>query len=256
LLVKLVKNPHANCWLQLINGVNAARATHAFFHDADLFVLAPDFFEAQYEWCARDRLACLGLGPAWDPWYRENGLGHITATWEALFDLGWLRGFKPWEHRGHDGMIDGTPHTFDITFLAQSRTPPERVARREGWTDFVHFNYVICTYRHFQKSRRPFEDEYFRILLIRLLIDAFDPGDWTYDAPPLDELTRGLDDRSRRVTYHAEATAEHYNEFRSKLQKLLDSPILDAGQAERMTAAIQPFDRAFGMSASPMVTAS
>jgi hypothetical protein len=256
LMVKVARNPHANCWLQFVNGINAASASHAIFHDADLFVLGPDFFEIQYERCARDRLACLGLGPAWDPWYRENGLGHVTATWELLFELDWIRSFKPWEHRGHNGVFNGTTHTFDITFLPQSLTPAARVARREGWTDFVHFNYVICTYRHFQKSRGPFEDEFFRILLIRLLIDAFDPGNWPYDAPSLEELARGLDDPSRRVTYGLKTTAEHYGDFRKKLQKLLNSPILDADQAECMVKGIQPFDRAFGVISSGMAMAT
>jgi hypothetical protein len=255
-VVKLARNPHANCWLQLVNGVNAARGTHALFHDSDLFVIAPDFFESRYQACARDRLACLGLGPAWDPWYRENGLGHVTATWELLFDLDWMRSYRPWKHRGHDGSVRGRAHTFDITFLPQSLSPPGRIARHEDWTGFVHFNYVICTYRHFQNSRGPFEDDYFRILLIRLLIDAFDPGGWVYDAPPLDELVRGLADPSRRVTYRSEKAAVQFGEFRAKLQNLLDSPILDPSQAGRIAEGIEPFDQAFGMSASPVATIS
>lgn len=255
-LAGVAGNPHANHWLQLINGANAARGTHALLHDADLFVLSPDFFDAQYEWCARERLACLGVSPAWDPWYRENGLGHVTATWEILFELTWLRRFKPWEHHGHAGAVDGKAHVFDTMFLPQSLTPPGQIARNERWLDFVHFNYVICTYRKFQKGRGPFEDDYFRILLIRLLIDAFDAGGWSYDAPPLEELARGLDDPSRRVTYRAEATAEHYREFRDKLQSLLDSPVLDAEQVGRMERGVRPFDRAFGWSASRLASAS
>ena len=43
-------------------------------------------------------------------------------------------------------MIQGQLHTHDITFLPQSLTPPERIARHEDWTGFVHLNYVICTY--------------------------------------------------------------------------------------------------------------
>ena len=255
-LTKVVGNPHANHWLQLVNGANATRATHALLHDADLFVQAPDFFDSEYEWCARDQLACLGVGPAWDPWYGENGLGHVTATWEIMFELAWLRRFKPWQHHGHEGMIRGESHVFDTMFLPQCLTPPAQIARHDRWTDFVHFNYVICSYRHFQKSRGPYEDEYFRILLIRLLIDAFDPGDWSYDAPALNELVGGLVDPSRRVTYRAAKTAEHYNEFRGKLQSLLDSSILNAEQAERITKGVQPFDNAFGMSVNPVVTAS
>jgi hypothetical protein len=225
-------------------------------HDADLFVSAPGFFDSQYEWCVRDRLACLGVGPAWDSWYRANGLGHVTATWEIMFELDWLRGFKPWQHRAHKGTIRGEAHVFDTMFLPQCMTDPGRIARHERWVDFVHFNYVICTYRHFQNSHGPFEDDYFRILLLRLLIDAFDPGDWGYDAPPLHELVRGLDDPSRRVTYRTDETAGHYAEFRGKMQSLLDSTLLSPDQAGRMARDIQPFDRAFGTKAQAVATAS
>ena len=176
----------------------------------------------------------------------EQGLGHVTATWEMLYDLRWVRRFQPWQHRGHVGHWHGEDHTFDISFLPQAMTPPEKIGRREQWENFVHFNYVICTYRFFQESRRAYEDEYFRILLIRLLIDTFDPGDWSYDAPPLAELVRGLTDPSARVTYRQETTAGHYAEFRLKLQQLLDAPILDDRQRQVIGESIRPFDRIFG----------
>lgn len=250
LLVRAMNNPHTICWLQLVNAVNATRTTHALWHDADLFVLDPLFFDAHYEECAGGGLACLGLGPVWDPWYAQRGLSHIAATWEMMCDVAWLREFRPWQQRGHDGTFRGEKHMFDITLLPQALTPPEKVGRRGEAPDFIHFNYVICTYRNFQNSQGSFEDDYFRILLIRLLIDAFDAGDWTYDAPPVSELAAGLTDSSRRVTYTSEKSAAHFDEFRTKLQRLIESPVLTPTQAARIAERVEPFDLAFGWSTS------
>lgn len=246
LLLRAVRNPHANHWLQIVNATAEARSTHALIHDADLFLLDPDFFEQHYRECVDRGLACLGLAPAWDPWYAEVGLPHVTATWEMMYEVDWMRRFPPWMHRGHDGPLRGEIHTFDTTLLPQALTSPERVGRRAEAPDFVHFNYVICTYRFFQKSRASFEDEYFRILLIRLLIDAFDPGGWGYDAPAIEELARGLTDPSRRVTYRSAGTASHYEEFRGKLRRLLDAPLLTPEQRGRIAEGVRPFDRAYG----------
>jgi hypothetical protein len=246
LLANLVRNGHANHWLQLVHGVEASRATHLILHDADAFIVADEFFDAHYRECVERDLDCLGVGPVWDESYRAVGLDHVSATWEMIFAADWLRRFPPWQHRGHDGLLLGRPHTFDTTLLPQSLTAPGRVGRHEQMDRFIHFNYVICTYRQFQNARGPFEDEYFRILLIRLLIDAFDPGGWPYDTPPLLELARGLTDPSAHVTYRRDGTAGHYDEFRGKLQRLLDSSLLDDRQRQVIVESVVPFDRAFG----------
>jgi len=251
-LANLVRNPGAYHWLQLVNGVEEATASHAFLHDADAFVTAADFYEARFEECVRRDLVCLGVNPAWHRWFAERGLAHITATWELLFDLAWLRKFAPWKHRGHDEVYEGESRIFDTTLWAQVMTPPGRIARVEGEGDYIHFNYAISTYRHFQNRRGPFEDETFRVLLIRLLIDAFDPGDWPYDTPGLDELGRGLADGSARVTYRGEATAANYAGFRAQLQQLIDSPLLDDAQRAGVARGVLPFDRAFGPACRPV----
>lgn len=251
-LAARLKNPHQNCWLQLINAVEATRSTHAIWHDADLFISSPDFLEAHYGRCSREHLACLGVSPAWDPWYAEHGLDHVTATWELAFDVDWIRQTAPWEHRGHEATILGQRHVADITFLAQSRTDPGRISRDEWQVEhFVHFNYVMGSYRFFQTSRGPFEDDHFRILLVRLLIDAYDPGDYPYDAPTAVELARGIADPANRVTYTGPKTSANYVEFRAKLARFLDGPFLDPRQADIVRAGVRPFDLAFGAPASP-----
>ena len=242
------RHPHYICWLQLVNAVNATGSTHALWHDADLFMLDTNFFDDHYEGCVEKGLAFQGLSPVWDRWFAEVGLPHVNATWEMMFEVATLRKFRPWQHRGHNARVRGQVHAVNITLLAQAETPPERVGRRAEEPDFVHFNYVMGSYRPFQVSRGSFEDDYFRVLLIRLLIDAFDPdpANWEYDAPTSTELALGLTDPKARVTYTGPETAGHYEEFRVKLQRLIDSPLLDASQGGRMLEGIGRFDQFFG----------
>lgn len=246
LIVRFQNNPHTNHWLQLIRGANAVQTTHVLLHDADLFITEPNFMETHYETCVERHLACLGVNPVWDTWYQEQGINHLTATWEMIFDVSWLRSFKPWEHRGHDGFVNGKPHTFDTTLWPQCQTQPDQIARHQQEWGFIHFNYVICTYRWFQQRKGSFEDENFRILLIRLLIDAYDQSGWHYDVPSLDELIKGIKDKSNCVTYLQEQTRQQYAEFRSKLQQLIDSGLLDDQKALVLSNEVSRFDRALG----------
>src|SRR5581483_1707829 len=153
-------------------------------------------------------------------------------------------------HLGHDNVFRGERHTFDTTLFAQCHTPPERIDFQEMQGGYVHFNYVISTYRFFQKSTAPFEDSHFRILLVRLLIDAFDKSGGTYEAPCSADLAKGLLDPMNRVTYLKKETLDHYPEFRTKFQELLRSPLLDSSQAEILRAGIRPFDEALRWSES------
>ena len=246
LLTRYQNNPGTNHWLQLVRGVEVVRTTHALLHDADLFMTERGFMKTHYETCAEAHLACLGVSPVWDAWYQEQGLNHLTATWEMIFNVAWLRSFQPWQHRGHDDTLDGKQHTFDTTLWPQCKTPPEQVGRHQREWGFIHFNYVVSTYRWFQQSKGSYEDNHFRLLLVRLLIDAYDRSGWFYEVPSLDDLAKGITDKSLRVTYLQEKTRQHYPEFRSKLQQLIESGLLDDEKASILHDGVRPFDRAFG----------
>ena len=248
-LTRRMNNPHLNCWLQFIRGCNAASSAHLLWHDADLFITDKEFLKKHYETCLRQHCAVLGLNEAWDPWYRDHGYPHLTSTWEILVELDWVRSFSPWQHRGHDGAVNGKTHTFDITFLPQCLTPAEKVRRHEGDWGFVHFNYVIGTYRRFQNSQGAFEDDGFKLLLVRLLIDAYDKSSWSYEVPEFDRLLRGIQDASCRVTYLKEETKKNYPDFRLKFQKLIDSGVAGAQREAVLRERIGRFDRAFGWKA-------
>jgi hypothetical protein len=239
------KNPHLNHWMQLMTGVRAARATHAVWHDADLFVDDPQFLRGHYERCRDRRLAGLGLSEAWDDWYRRHGLDHVVSTWEMVVEVPWARSFAPWEHRGHDGEVDGRPVTFDTSFRPQTRTAPERIGLTDAPPRFVHFNHTICRYREFQRARqrgRAWEDRTFRVLLVRLLADVFDDSGWEYEAPPVTELLRGLEDPAAPVTYRAPETRDGYAAFRAQLDELADARLIGAARADALRAAVAPFD--------------
>jgi hypothetical protein len=244
-LTRWLNNPHNNHFLQLLNGAEHARSTHFLLHDADLFLFDPDSLRRQYEACAGRGLACLGVNPVWDGWFAQRGI-QLAATWELTGELAWLRGFPPYLHRGHDDTLGGERHTFDTTLYPQCHTPPERVTVQSMAGGFVHFNYVICTYRFFQNARGPYEDDHFRLLLVRLLIDLFDRTGWRYELPPLPDLQRGLSDPRARVTYVGPETAGRYPEFRGKLEELLAGPLLTPDQAGRVREGVRPFDAAFG----------
>lgn len=249
-LIRRLKNPHHNVWLQFFRGVEATTTSHAVWHDADLFLTDPTLLQRQYQTITSQRLECLGVSPVWDSWYRERGFSNIAATWELTFSTTWARSFAPWQHHGHEALIKGERHVVDITLLPQVLTPPQRVAISPLTSGFVHFNYVICTYRWFQNSTGPYEDDKFRLLLVRLLVDAFDQGNWPYEVPAAADLARGLSDPAARVTYLKPETHASWPEFRSKFQELLESPLLTDRQRTALADGLRPFDDRLGLPAT------
>jgi hypothetical protein len=115
-LANWLRNPHTNCWLQMLRGVDNTRTRYALWHDADLFLANPNFLKTHFQECSSAGLACLGVSPSWDRWFVDQGYGHVVATWELMFDVDWLRTFQPWEHRGREAKIAGQKHIFDISY--------------------------------------------------------------------------------------------------------------------------------------------
>jgi hypothetical protein len=242
------RSPHINHWLQLINGLNACRSTHAILHDADAFLSDPNFLEKCFETCSSGNFAVTGISEVWDDWYRKNGFDHIIATWEATIDVKWARSFRPGQHRGQNSTIHGVAHEFDTMLLPQCLTPGNRIGRVHN-DQFIHFNYVICTYRHFQENVRAgksaFVDSSFRILLIRLLANAYRSTESENDLPSISELEQGLTAHPSRVTYHDKVSQENYRSFREKLQRLVESNYFDAAAKSRILNEVAKFDQAF-----------
>lgn len=248
-------DPSKNYFLQIHAGTAAARTSHALLHDADLFIRDPGFLARHYRRCAEEKLACLGVSPCWDDWLREHGFDHVVATWELLVDLGWLRSFPPWKHRGHHAWLAGEWHGFDVTLYPQALTAPELCGLHDAGDGFEHFNWVICSYRHFHGgTERPYEDDRFVLLLIRLLADSLRPGDGAIsrsaDLPSVELLARGISDPAQPVTYRSEDARSYYPDFRRKVDRMLASPVFGDATADQIRSALQPFDLAFADSAA------
>lgn len=246
-LLPRIGNPGHNHGVQLITGVQAARGSHIILHDADLFLLEADALERHYKAALDDDLAVCGVSPVWDGWFAENGM-HLVATWELCARRDWMRSFPPYLHMGHVGEILETEHIFDTTLHPQALSDPRRIGLREQDDTIVHFNYVISTYRHFRKSKGGFEDDRFRLLLIRLFIDLFAQVKADYALPSADELRQGLGATTATVVYPGadEETKAKYADFRAKTSKILDGPWTDAERRSAAAEALAPFDDFYG----------
>jgi hypothetical protein len=163
-----------------------------------------------------------------------------------MFDVGWLKRFSPWQMHAQSHRFRGSERDFDSMDYVQVRTPPERRALCEAPDNYAHFNASISAYRLFQESAdRSFVDDKFRILLIRLLSDAFGHGDESHHVPSAQELARGIGDGGARVTYFAAGIDDNYQEFRRGIGTVIASPLVEPARAEDVERALVPFDLAF-----------
>lgn len=243
-LLPALRNPFHNYGIQLITGVSAARGSHVILHDADLFLLQPGALDGRYTRTREEDLYVSGVNSVWDEWYAQKGLT-IAATWELCARRDWIRSFPPHLHMGHESELMGEQHVFDITLHPQALADQRRIAIHEQDEAIVHFNYVIATYRHFQKSTTTFSDDRFRLLLVRMFVDLFAEQAYDYRMPTLDELARGLNDKTARVVYPdptPEVSAE-YRSFRSKIERILTGAWVPPGRGDAVAVALDPFDR-------------
>jgi hypothetical protein len=133
-----------------------------------------------------------------------------------------------------------------VTLAAQARTDPSLCSRLDAADDFVHFQWVIGKYRHFQRNApKPFEDDRFTLLLIRLLTDALvEDANAQTDVPPVDELMHGLSNDKARVTYRSQDTRDAYPEFRRLLDRIVPGPLVDDAAAAVIEERLRLFDEA------------
>lgn len=238
-----MRNPSRNHGVQFIEGVTRSKGDYIVLHDADLFILEPDVLDEHYRVTKERDLHVCGVSPVWDDWFAERGL-HLAATWELCARRDWLRSFPPHLHMGHTAELFGEQHVFDTTLHAQALTDPQRVAVIDRSDEIVHFNYVISTYRHFERSTDDFLDDRFRLLLIRIFIDLFAEIPYNYVLPSMDELHTSLAGGTGRVQYPAptEQTCVNYVVFRDNVSRVLEGPWARPVQADRAASALQTFD--------------
>jgi len=245
-----MKNPSRNHFFQLMTGVRAATGSHVILHDADLFPLSGRLFETQYEACRSRRLACLGISPVWDPWFAQKGL-RLAATWEICAETAWVRSFPPYLHIGHDAELLGERHTFDTTLYPQSVTPPDRIDFQTPEGAFIHFGYVVSTYRLFQHHGPGFLDDQFRLLFISLLCSSFGQTGPPAGLPDPSALADGLvRSETAPVRFPVGSKAqERFAAFRAQLDGVLDGAWLAGSDLSLVRSALGRFDEHYHYSA-------
>ena len=249
LVLPRLRDPGRNHGAQLIRGVTRSHSTHVVLHDADLFLMDERVHDDEYAQALERDLDALGVSPPWDPWYAARGRD-LAATWELCARVDWLRATPPHRHLGHDAAVDGEVHTFDTTFWAQLHTPAERIAVGDGLSDrLVHFNYVISTYRRFQRSQGAFHDDAFRLLLIRIFSELFAREGEDYGLPGLDEMAAGLGrlgEPGVRVGYTRD-DGDGYRRMRDQLRAVAGGPWSDPARAARCMELLASFDDFYGL---------
>jgi hypothetical protein len=73
-----LRNPHTNCWLQMLRGVENTHTRYALWHDADAFLANRHFLKTHYRECKIGGLACLRLVRLGHVVCR-SGYGHLVA---------------------------------------------------------------------------------------------------------------------------------------------------------------------------------
>lgn len=249
LVLPRLNDPGRNHGAQIIAGVHAARTERVILHDADLFMFDDGFHDSLVDEASDRDLDVLGISPAWDRWYADRGRA-LAATWEQCTRVAWLRSFPPHRHIGHEAVVDGESHVFDTTFWPQFHTSPDRIGLVDaGEDDVVHFNYVISSYRKYQRASGPFSDRNYRLLLIRLLVDLFDEGGHSYDVPSLDVLAEGLHEAAGAPVTYDTSDRSRYSDFRSRMARVLAGPWVRPDRAARAVRLLEPFDSAFDYAA-------
>ena len=244
LIGKISKSPNMYHFLQLISGIEAMRSTHVIFHDADMFLKPGNFLLERFELLENRKLSVLGVNPRTRRYTEE--CKHLVATWEMVATIDWLHRFKPYQLRGQRVNLDGKKLAFDTTHLAQYLSTPDEIKYETVATPFVHFNYLISTYRHYQNSPKPFEDPWFKIFLIRLLIDSTNETDWPYEIPSYNDFLKALNGKSKYIKFPSDQKNVRYDIFRKDLEKLLIIGCFEKNLNDRILELVQPFDKHFG----------
>ena len=233
-----------NCYhfLQLINGIEHSRGAHLLFHDADLFIAPGDTLRRRFEEYLSRGISVFGVTPRTGNEERPR----FVATWEMLVAKEWLKRFKPHQMRGQIATVNGKTYPFDTTHLPQFLSDPSELESHGLDQPIAHYNYVITNYREFEKAPKPYDDNFFRILLIRFLVDALDNSGWPYRLPSFEQCVAGLSGTDADVNYADPRAARIYPHFRRYFQSLLELGLFERSALVKLADSIAPFDQKFG----------
>lgn len=261
LYIRSIANTSAIHWVQVFNGIRSVKSTHMLLHDADLFLSDPGFFRRRYETCQERGLSCLAveyrqdmplgvdaaLGRAASDHVMFPELSHLVSTWELLLDVRWLCRFPPADTlpqyiRMKNKNLVKHLDTFHYPMMM---TSPQTMGCISEPEKYIHFGNVTSQYRFFQAATLPYHDRGFKLWLLRLLIDAFDPERPGYSVPSLPELLEGIGNPSNRVYYdQSEPEIKAYEIVKSQINDLINTCNLKTGKPQ-IEHFVCEFDRRY-----------
>jgi hypothetical protein len=225
----LTKGITTRHFTQLVRGIDETRTEYAIIHDSDAFLLPGDFLKTQYEACRNRGLAAFGVG------FRRSmmreGRGTFINTWEMTFSVGWAKSFRPFMHKGQSSVVKGRRQEFDTMLLPQYLTDANLIDWTPRYGDFLHFRYVIATYRNFLNGKRVLPNYGLKLFLIRILIDVFDISGWHYShVPEHSEFLEGKFGLSD-LQSHPDGL-RHIHGFKETLRGIIHAKIFSQHQSE------------------------
>jgi len=245
LAIRLARNPNMNHYAQIIEGVSTAQGEYVLLHDADLFIRPGDFLENYYDAIVSRGIDVIGVTR------REwGGAQHLVATWEMMAKRDWFQRFPPFYHKGHIVNLGGRLVMFDTTLYPQHLTQRERIGLYESAVDveFVHFHYVISIYRRYAQVRKLQDPKFYtQLLLIRLLLDAYEIHDSSAIVPGVEDYVASWEGESLVIPRRFFDDRERYYTFRDKVRKLLSFGILPEHASRRIAENMALIDQCFGL---------
>ena len=254
LLSGIANNPSTFHFSQLVTGLEAASSKYVLLHDADLFLARGNSLEKRFTYCRDANLSVFAVHPRRRKFTRD--CHHLVATWEMFGKADWFRRFSPLDHKAQWRFVEGNWHHFDTTHWAQYNTDAGEIGSVEVAEKFVHFNQVISNYRRFARSPKDYPDSRFKLLLIRLLVDAVGDAGWTYVLPSLEKFVEALSGTGTTIRYNVGEIEEEYREFRSSIETLCSLELLDSREVESMRRGLERFDAKFDVAGLGLVASA
>lgn len=224
---------------QLHQALDELQTTHAICHRPLCFLTRPDVLQWSYECSVQHHLAWMAIVPSFPLSTRNQPTLLHQLNGEILFNVDWVQR-QQWANERSPRLAQSSN---SWQFPVQGYHSP--VLLHPNRRPTIYFDAVLQTYRHFCTAHKPFEDSQFQLLLMRLLIDAYDQSGFHYSVPLLEDLLRGTHDRTSPVSYLRPTTWQNYRSFRAQIQSLLEANCLDPMKAAILHDEIQLCDRTF-----------
>lgn len=149
-MTKKLELPFVYCWLSWCIALAQVRTQHVLIHDYDALVLGPTL-ASRYRKFVDSGAKAQGIS-----WYKTNGVeeaDHLATTFEAFFDVPWLRSFEPVQLFNKLRLVDGRSIDFDITLDLQRHLPEsQRTAIPMDLDQLVHPSQMVHQYTMFHHS--------------------------------------------------------------------------------------------------------